>query len=105
MHLDPALTEYQTNCRKRLARSLAVLGVVLVFFIGMVQAVHVHADESSLSHHECSLCSVAHAGVIAVAPHAPLPVVTQTILAVPQNPAHQSLGFASSLRIRPPPSV
>jgi len=86
------------------SRFLALVCVGLVAFASFAQATHVHSSQAKAPHHECSICSVAHAAVLARAPYraAPMPV-RRASSSVPLA-ASQSNGFVSSLRIRPPPS-
>ena len=49
-------------------RVVCVLSMALVCAMGMVQAVHAHPDDSTTSHHVCSICSTAHAGLNMQAP-------------------------------------
>ena len=86
-------------------RALCWLCVLLVTFTGVVQAVHVHPDNSKVPSHECSICSVAHAGVISQAPYRPAPVLVRAVLVAAPDAIYKSSGFVSSLRIRPPPAL
>jgi len=86
-------------------RLLSVVCVFLVGFIGFIQAVHVHSGNSKLPSHDCSICSVAHSGVIAKALYRPVPVFVSAVLLVPTDAVPKSSGFVSSFHIRPPPSV
>jgi hypothetical protein len=88
-----------------LVRLLSLACILLVTFVGAVQAIHVHSNNSKLPSHECSVCSVAHSGVITSAPYRPAPVLVRTVLFVPQGVLSKSSGFVSSLRIRPPPTL
>ncbi len=96
--------------------AISLLCVLLVALTGFVQAVHSHANDSKLPSHECSLCSVAHAGVIGSAPYRPVPLFTRTLLAVlpattvqfpglgflsPHSPASRSLGSEKSNFVGP----
>jgi hypothetical protein len=84
-------------------RSLSLLCVLLVGFAGFVQAVHVHSDNSRLPSHECSVCSVAHAGIAAQAIYHHNPVFARAVLVVlPETPVKSS-DSVFTLRIRPPP--
>ena len=85
--------------------ALSLLCVLLVVFTGIVQAVHVHTDNSKLPSHECSVCSVAHSGVVSSAVYRPVPLFVRTVLAVSPEAERNSLGFVSSIDIRPPPAV
>ncbi|HZR58557.1 MAG TPA: hypothetical protein VFA74_16935 [Terriglobales bacterium] len=93
------------DLRRWFTKVLPLVCVLLVAVSGFAQAIHVHPDDSRLPSHECSICSVAHAGVIASATYNPSPVFVQTELFVAPDAIHQSLGFSFSLRIRPPPAV
>jgi hypothetical protein len=83
--------------------ALSLLCVLLVAFTGVIQAIHVHSDSSTVPSHECSICSVAHAGVLSQAVYRPVPVFVRAVLVIPADAVHRSSGFASSLHIRPPP--
>jgi hypothetical protein len=91
--------------KNRHIRGLGLICVLLVAFSGFAQAVHVHADHAKLPSHECSLCSVAHSGVIASITYQPSPVFVRSVLFVAPDVIHQSSGFVFSLRIRPPPQA
>jgi hypothetical protein len=84
-------------------KTLGLICVLLVGFSGFAQAVHVHSDKAKVPSHECSICSVAHSGVIASATYQPTRVVTRSALFVAPDAIHQTSGFVFSLRIRPPP--
>jgi hypothetical protein len=84
-------------------RTLGLICVLLVGFSGFAQAVHVHADNAKLPSHECSICAVAHSGVIASATYQPSPVFVRSVLFVAPDIIHQTSAFVFSLRIRPPP--
>jgi hypothetical protein len=86
-------------------KTLGLICVLLVGFSGFAQAVHVHSDNPKLPSHECSICSVAHSGVIASVTYQPSPVVTRSVLFVAPDVIHQTSGFLFSLRIRPPPQA
>lgn len=102
----PSLIPANGQSRRNEDRSLAALVLLcalLVAFTGFIQAIHVHSDNSTVPSHECSICSVAHAGVISQALYRPVPVLVRAVLVVPANVVYKSSGFASSLHIRPPP--
>lgn len=84
---------------------LAVLCVLLVALVGAVQATHVHPENSKLPSHECTMCSVAHAGVLNNIVSPPVPLFVQTVFVVVFDPVSKSSEFVSSLHIRPPPAV
>ncbi|HEY1799718.1 MAG TPA: hypothetical protein VGG46_02190 [Terriglobales bacterium] len=87
-------------------KSLVLMCVLIVAFVGFVQAVHVHTDNSKVSTQDCTICSVAHSGVIQSVSVSPIPVFHRIVAAL-QLPKifHQSSGYVFSLRIRPPPAV
>jgi hypothetical protein len=89
----------------RSIRGVSLVCIFLVAFTGFIQAVHVHADDSKLASHECSICSVAHSGVLSSAVYRPVPVFVRSVLTVLPEVASNSFGFVSSLRIRPPPAI
>jgi hypothetical protein len=90
--------------RGRLANAVCLFCVALMCVIGTVQATHTHVENSTTSHHTCSLCATAHAGLN-----------TQTISSAPALltaafttfVAEASVIFrpASTQFIRPPPAV
>jgi hypothetical protein len=80
--------------------------VLIVGLVGFVQAVHVHDSNSKLSSHDCTICSVAHSGVIYQAVVSPVPVLHRTVAALlVAAVVSQSSGFVCSSRIRPPPAA
>ncbi len=84
---------------------MAMACVLLVVLVGFVQAVHVHAESSSLPGHECSLCSVAHAGVIRVSVFDVVQTATQERFSPTIDLVSCLFRPLSSLTIRPPPSA
>jgi len=97
-----AIAEHKSS-RKSHAEFVALLCVLLIAFAGFAQAIHVHADNSQVPGHECSVCSVAHAGVLGSSVYQPAPLFILTVLAAAPRPVAKSAGFVSSLHIRPPP--
>jgi len=86
-------------------RVLCFLCVLAVSFAGFVQASHVHSDNSKLTGHDCSMCSVAHSGVLSSAAYEPTPVLLRTIVVVPTTDSVESSDVIFTLHIRPPPAV
>ena len=86
-------------------RASAVACILLVLFVGFVAAVHSHPDNSSASERACSVCALAHSGVVPVALGAPVPVFSSYTLYVTRAHSPRSLLFVRSLYIRPPPMV
>ncbi len=83
-------------------RAVVVLCVALVCVMGTVQATHSHPENSTRSHHTCSICATAHAGLntqtVAAAPVLATAALASSVLEV-------SLIFrpATTQFIRPPP--
>jgi hypothetical protein len=91
--------------RGAIARAFSLTCILLVVFIGVVQAVHVHSANSKLPSHHCSVCSVAHSGVLGKALYRPVPVLVRAVLVVSPGASLKSSVVVWSLHIRPPPSV
>ena len=86
-------------------RMVCVLTLAMVCAMGVVQAVHAHADDSAAtSHHACSICSTAHAGLGTEITFAP-PVLAEAEL----DALNKELpGPSRSIEvhfIRPPPAA
>jgi hypothetical protein len=103
MHSNTRLTAMKSNAAP--LRIVALLCVLLVAVGACAQAVHVHSGSSGLPSYDCSICFVAHSGIIVSALFYPDPVFVQTVLFVPPQAITQSSGFVPSLHIRPPPSA
>lgn len=82
---------------------LSLLCILLVAFAGFVQATHVHSDRPDSANHECSVCSVAHAGVLPYVAVSSIPIVFESVLVSREGASPKSLLLASFLYIRPPP--
>lgn len=93
---------YITQSERRL-KILALLCVLLAVFVAAVQAVHVHTDDSNIPSHECTMCAVAHAGILNTTVSPPAPLFVETTLALVFEPISKTSEFVSSLHIRPPP--
>jgi hypothetical protein len=88
--------------RNRLNQAIAVLCVFLVVFVATVQATHVHPESAR---HDCSICSIAHAGALASGAFEATPIFRLALLENAPVPLLQSLQHARAQFIRPPPSV
>jgi len=93
------------NRRGKAIRVLHGICVLLIAVSGFVQAAHIHPENSKVSSHECTICSVAHAGVLSGSVYRPVPLFGRTVLVEASEAARYSSGFVFALRIRPPPSV
>lgn len=85
-------------------RAVCVLCVALVCVTGTLQATHSHSENSTASHHTCSICATAHAG-LNTQTVASAPVLVTAVLA--NLAAEDSPIFrpASTQFIRPPPAL
>lgn len=79
-----------------------MLSIALMCVMGTVQAVHSHADESATSHHTCTICATAHAGISTAAVVA-VPIFATAALAISVSQASTIFRPASTQFIRPPP--
>ncbi len=84
-------------------RAVALCCVVLIAMTGFVAAVHVHANNSGVPNHSCSICALAHSGVAPAQVASAVPVFARSALfqASPQAPLY--LLLVPSQFIRPPP--
>ena len=84
-------------------RAVCVLSIALVCVMGTVQATHSHPENSTTSHHTCSICATAHAG-LSTQTAASAPVLVTAVLAIPV--AEVSVIFRPVITqfIRPPPA-
>ena len=85
-------------------RAACVLCVALMCVMGTVQATHSHPENSTTSHHSCSICATAHVG-LNTQTVVSTPVIVTAALASPV--AAVSLIFRPSTTqfIRPPPAL
>ena len=83
-------------------RAVCVLSITLVCVMGTAQATHSHPENSTTSHHTCSICATAHAG-ISTQTAASAPVLVTAALAI--LVAEVSVIFRPVITqfIRPPP--
>jgi Fe-S-cluster-containing hydrogenase component 2 len=80
-----------------------MLSIALVCAVGVIQAVHTHPEDSTASHHSCSICSTAHAGlsteVVAAAP-----ILIAAALPTPVRELAKIFRAQAVHFIRPPPA-
>lgn len=93
------------SASERPLKVLTLLCIVLIAVVGVVQVTHVHSDESKIPSHECSMCAVAHAGILNNIVSPPTPLFVETTLVIVHEPISITSEFVSSYRIRPPPAV
>jgi hypothetical protein len=85
-------------------RAVCVLCVALICVTGSIQATHSHADDSVASHHSCTICATAHAGV-STQPVASTPVLVTAVLLSPVAEVSTIFRPAITQFIRPPPAL
>src|SRR5271170_1792019 len=90
--------------RGAFVRVVCALCVVLVCVMGSIQATHSHSENSTTSHHACSICATAHAGVN-TAPAVSVPVLATAALAVLVSEVLLIFRPATAQFIRPPPAL
>jgi hypothetical protein len=90
--------------RSVIARTTAVLCVLLVFAIGTVQAVHSHPDSAKTSQHSCSICSVPNAKLNTQSA-SPEPVMVAVPVARIETTAPKIFRPATTNFVRPPPAA
>ena len=84
--------------------TLSLLCVLLIAFAGFVQSTHVHNDQPNSPSHECSVCSVVHAGVLPYSTTLPIPVIFESAHVVREEASPKLFAFASYHFSRPPPA-
>jgi len=80
-----------------------VLAIALMCVMGMAQATHSHAEDSTTARHTCSICATAHAG-ISTATIASAPVLLTVPLAIFVAEVSPTFRPATTQFIRPPPT-
>jgi hypothetical protein len=85
-----------------LGRSGVMLCILLVLLTGFVAAAHFHPNDSGADH-SCSLCALAHTGIVVTSVSQPLPVFTRSVLPEGSTPTQHFLLLVFSQYIRPPP--
>ena len=85
-------------------RAVAVLCVALMCAMGTIQATHTHAENSTTSHHSCSICATAHAG-FNTQTVASAPVLRTAALTTFVAEAVVIFRPATTQFIRPPPAL
>ncbi|MGA2203893.1 MAG: hypothetical protein ABSG40_18230 [Terriglobales bacterium] len=90
--------------RSGFVRAVCVLSVALVCVMGTVQATHSHPENSTTSHHNCSICATAHAG-LSTAPIPSAPVLLTSALAIVVAEVSPIFRPLTTQFIRPPPAL
>ncbi len=88
--------------RGALVRAVGVLCVALVCVMGTIQATHSHPENSTTSHHTCTICATAH--VVNTQTVAFAPVWATASLAILVSEVSPIVRPASTQFIRPPPA-
>jgi|SRR6516164_7817605 hypothetical protein len=84
-------------------RAAALLCVFLIFLVGFVAVAHLHSGNSATPDHSCSLCALAHAGVVPLVLNVPAPILVSSAMLDHSPEISPSLLLVSTLYIRPPP--
>ncbi len=85
-------------------RAVCVLSIALVCVMGTVQATHSHPENSATSHHTCTICATAHAG-LSTAPVASAPVLATATLSIALAEVSPVFRPVTAQFIRPPPAL
>ena len=94
---------WEVVMRLRPTKSLALLCILLVALLALAEATHFHSANAKLARHDCSVCSLVHAGVLATSAFLPAPVLARAATFRPADVVARSLLFVLSFCIRPPP--
>jgi len=89
--------------REALTRILCIFSIALLCVMGSVQAAHAHPDDSSSSHHDCSICSAAHVG-LSLGPVMTAPILVAAALAFSAAKSAVISRPTRTFFIRPPPA-
>jgi hypothetical protein len=84
-------------------RAVGVLCIALVCVMGTVQAAHSHPENSTTSHHTCSICATAHVG-LNTETIASAPVLITAALTSSISEVSRIFRPATTQFIRPPPA-
>src|ERR1700722_956471 len=85
-------------------RAMCVLCIALVCVMGTVQATHSHPENSTTSHHTCSICATAHVG-LSTNTATLAPILATAALAHSIAEVSPSFRPATTQFIRPPPAL
>jgi len=85
-------------------RAVCVLCVALICVMGTVHATHSHPENSTTSHHSCSICATAHVG-LNTQTVVSTPVIVTAALASPVAAVSLIFRPTSTQFIRPPPAL
>lgn len=112
-HLElPSIQRHRSNMRSHDERCMAawfyratgVVCLLLILLTGFVAAVHIHPGSSNAPEHSCSICALAHTGVISVQSGPPAPLFTSSGFFETISATSHSLLLVTFLYIRPPPA-
>jgi len=88
--------------RGTFVRAVGVLCVALVCVMGTIQAAHSHPENSTTSHHTCTICATAH--VVKTQTVAFAPVLAAASVAILVSEVSPIVRPAITQFIRPPPA-
>jgi len=84
-------------------RAAVVLCVFLILLTGFIAAVHFHSDAPQMSDHSCSVCALAHAGVVPVELLLQAPILVPSLFSGASSESSHSLLLVILQVVRPPP--
>jgi len=90
--------------RSVFVRAVCVLCVALVCIVGTLQATHSHSENSTASHHTCSICATAHAGLNTQTATFGPALATQALASLVAE-GSEIFRPATTQFIRPPPAL
>lgn len=88
--------------RGAFVRAVGVLCIALVCVMGTIQAAHSHPENSTTSHHTCTICATAHVVNTKTVEFAP--VLASASLAIHVSEASTLVRPTIAQFIRPPPA-
>jgi hypothetical protein len=86
-------------------RAISAVCVLLVCLTGFITAVHIHPARANAPDRSCSVCAMAHAGVVPVELTSPAPALSSSGTLEESAESAPSFALHSALYIRPPPLV
>jgi hypothetical protein len=86
-------------------RLVSVVCVCLVLLLAGAQATHLHLAGTGPDNHDCSVCSVIHAGAVVTVTYQVTPLFARSLAAPTKDPSPETLLLVRAAYIRPPPSV
>jgi len=98
-------SSFDLRTKSDVHRATAAFCILLIFLTAFIAAVHFHADQSAPSDRLCSVCALAHAGIVAVELGRQVPIFIPSAVSEPTAATPGSLLLVCSHFIRPPPAA